>query len=171
MKICFKTGSGRQSPPMPRCAEPVVCALLLLASSAALAAGPVGPVGPIGPVGVEPAVPRPGRPAVPRPSAPPKPSASAGAKAAPTTGNHIEVSGNTASGTRCADGGAASVNSVDVSGARLDGRTVIVQGRNANNVRTTDCPERATQPAQNEGASGQTPQTQQPSQINSIRIR
>jgi hypothetical protein len=46
-----------------------------------------------------------------------------------------------------------------MSGARLEGRTVIVQGRNANNVRTTDCPERAAQPP---SASGNT---------NSIRIR
>jgi hypothetical protein len=91
---------------------------------------------------------------VPRPAAPPKPKASS-----PSAGNRIEVSGNTASGTRCAQDGTASVNSVDVSGARLEGRTVIVQGRNANNVRTTDCPERAAQPP---SASGNT---------NSIRIR
>ena len=148
-----------------RVAQGVGAALLalLMTGTSALAAGPVGPVGPVGPIGplgpgpggVEPEVPRPGRPLpVPRPAAPPKPKASS-----PSAGNRIEVSGNTASGTRCAQDGTASVNSVDVSGARLEGRTVIVQGRNANNVRTTDCPERAAQPP---SASGNT---------NSIRIR
>ena len=100
---------------------------------------------------------------MPRPAAPPKPKAS-GADA----GNRIEVSGNTASGTRCADDGTASVNSVDVAGARLQGRTVIVQGRNANNVRTTDCPERAGQTPQNQGAAGRPPGN---TNTNSIRIR
>ena len=140
----------------------VALALLLASAGAgALAAGPVGPVGPVGPIGPAGVEPR----EAPRPAAPVRPSASA------TPGNHIEVSGNTASGTRCAEGGTASVNSVDVSGARLDGRTVIVQGRSANNVRTTDCPERATQPAQGEGPKGQIQHPQQPLQINSIRIR
>ncbi|MCI5068933.1 hypothetical protein [Acidovorax sp.] len=143
---------------------------LLMTGMSAQAAGPVGPVGPVGPIGplgpgpggVEPEVPRPGRPLpVPRPAAPPKPKASS-----PSAGNRIEVSGNTASGTRCAQDGTASVNSVDVSGARLEGRTVIVQGRNANNVRTIDCPERTGQPSQGQGAAGQPP-----SNTNSIRIR
>ena len=143
---------------------------LLLVSAGALAAGPVGPVGPVGPIGPPGAessdVPRPARPsAVPRPALPTHPASSA----APS-GNRIEVSGNTASGTRCAGEGTASVNSVDVSGARLDGRTVIVQGRNADNVRTTDCPERTQPPAQGRGGAGTAP-AQQPSQTNSIRIR
>ncbi|MBD9392015.1 hypothetical protein IB243_06750 [Acidovorax sp. ACV01] len=147
-----------------RCGAVVLFALLL-ASTAARAAGPVGPVGPvgpIGPVGVEPVeAPRKSRAnPVPRPAAPAQPSGSA-ASGAPI-GNRIEVSGNTASGTRCAADGTASVNSVDVSGARLDGRTVIVQGRNASDVRTSDCPARAEQLPQGHGATGQT---------NSIRVR
>lgn len=125
---------------------------LSMASAGAGAAGTVGPVGAIGPVGL-------GASAdAPRPNAAPRPAQPAsGAQA----GNRIEVSGNTASGVRCAAGGGstASVNSVDVAGARLEGRTVIVQGRNTSDVRAGDCPQQAPQPA---GAAGQT---------NSIRIR
>jgi hypothetical protein len=73
------------------------------------------------------------------------------------------VTGNTATGVRCSGDGAASVNSVDVSGARLDGRTVIVQGRNASDVDSTrDCPNPAGSSADRPVAPGQT---------NSIRIR
>ena len=160
----FVRQTVRQSPPLARRGGAALLSLFL-ACTPAWAAGPVGPVGPVGPIGplgpgpagVEPEVPRPGRPLpVPRPAAPPKPKAGpAGA------GNRVEVSGNTASGTRCAADGAASVNSVDVSGARLEGRTVIVQGRNANNVRSIDCPERTDRPASGPAAS----------QTNSIRIR
>lgn len=138
---------------------------LLLATAAAQAAGPIGPVGPVGPTGaigpVGPAegaaadTPRHSRPNVQPPRAVPAqpPASAAGA------GNRIEVSGNTASGTGCAADGGASVNSVDISGARLEGRTVIVQGRNANDVRTRDC---SPDGPPGHGAAGQT---------NSVRIR
>lgn len=133
--------------------------------------GPVGPVGPVGPTGAArgtPAHPMPGHqhPASPAPQAiaPSQPSASA-ANAGPA-GNRIEVSGNTATGTRCTDDGATSVNSVDVTGARLDGRTVIVQGRNTHGARTRDCPRRAEPTVQGEGAARQTQ-----GNSNSIRIR
>ena len=151
----------------------VVLALLwLLAGPAARAAGPVGPVGPIGPVGLDGTAAsapsdasRPAAPSVPRPASPAAKSTGNAAR----TGNRIEVSGNTASGTRCAQDGPASVNSVDVSGARLEGRTVIVQGRNANNVRTVDCPDREGRPAPPSGAAGQ--QAPGSTSVNSIRIR
>ena len=126
--------------------------LALLAAAgagAALAAGPVGPVGPVGPIG-------PSRPAgaAPVPLAPPPAAQPAQGRASPAAGNRIEVTGNHASGTACA----ASVNSIDVQGARLDGHTVVVQGRNTNNARTgADC----TAPAAS-GAAGT---------ANSIRIR
>jgi len=138
---------------------------LLLASAAAQAAGPIGPVGPVGPTGaigpVGPAggaaadTPHPSRPnAQPPRVEPAQPRARAAG-----AGNRIEVSGNTATGTGCAADGGASVNSVDIAGARLEGRTVIVQGHNANDVRTRDCSPHAP-PGQ--GAAGQT---------NSVRIR
>jgi hypothetical protein len=167
-------GTARLARHLPAAARRAGAALLagLLATSAAQAAGPVGPVGPVGPIGplgpppagVEPDVPRPGRPLpVPRPAAPPKPKAGGADE-----GNRIEVTGNAASGTRCAGDGTASVNSVDASGARLEGRTVIVQGRNANNVRTTDCPQPAGQPPQDQGTAGRAPGN---TNTNSVRIR
>lgn len=75
-------------------------------------------------------------------------------------GNRVEATGNSAAATIC---GATdtSVNSVDVRGARLEGRTVIVQGRNSRHVDTRDCPPTAA-PGEALGA---------PSQVNSIRIR
>lgn len=75
------------------------------------------------------------------------------------TGNRIEITGNTVSGVRCANGGAASVNSVNVNGASLKGRTVIIQGQNTDSVKEVDC---ADQPG---GAK------KAPAQINSITIR
>ncbi len=136
----------------PLRAAAVLCAVLA-AGTVARAAGPVGPVGPIGPTGPV------GASGAESASPPPAPRASPAPRPA---GNRIEVSGNTATGTRCAQDGTASVNSVDVSGARLEGRTVIVQGRNANDVRTQDCSRHPKPPAQGQGATGQT---------NSIRIR
>lgn len=146
-------------------------ALLVLACATAHASGPVGPVGPIGPIGPVGPVRSGEPPAPPQAPVPPvrarQPSASApqpaqrpGAEA----GNRIEVTGNTASVTRCAGDAAASVNSVDVAGAQLEGRTVIVQGRNARDVRTQDCTDRPhpSHSASHPGA---------PSQTNSIRIR
>ncbi|AVP57196.1 hypothetical protein [Pulveribacter suum] len=101
--------------------------------------GPIGPQGHIGPPG--------GKPVAPAPAA---------AASRQARGNHIEASGNQASGVVCGPGG-ANVNSVDVQGARLDGRTVIVQGRNTHGVDTRDCP------APVDGHA--------PAQVNSIRVR
>jgi hypothetical protein len=50
---------------------------------------------------------------------------------------------------------------VDVRGARLEGQTVIVQGRNARDVHGIDCPAHVDEPRHG-GSAGQT---------NSIRIR
>ena len=75
-------------------------------------------------------------------------------------GNRIEVSNNTVSGVRCANGGSVSVNSVDVNAASLKGRTVIVQGHNTGDVKEVDCPE--------DDGSGK---KSKPAQINSITIR
>ena len=149
---------------------PAISALLVC--SAAQAAGPVGPVGPVGPIGPVGPVRSGEPPAPPQPPAPPararQPMASAPQPAqrpaAEAGGNRIEVTGNTASVTRCAGDAAASVNSVDVSGAQLEGRTVIVQGRNARDVRTQDCSDRPH-------ASPSASSPYAPSQTNSIRIR
>ena len=75
-------------------------------------------------------------------------------------GNRIEVSNNTVSGVRCANGGSVSVNSVDVNAASLKGRTVIVQGHNTGDVKEVDCPE-------DDGGGKKS----KPAQINSITIR
>ena len=74
-------------------------------------------------------------------------------------GNRIEVSGNKVSGVHCANGGAASVNSVNVNGASLKGRTVLIQGQNEDSAKGVDCPD---QP----GSAGKAPV-----QVNSITIR
>lgn len=150
-----------------RPAAAVFC-VALLGGGAAHAAEPIGPVGPIGPTGITaapartepPAAPRAGR-AGPAPQRPATPAAPRTGDA--RVGNRIEVTGNTATGVRCSGDGAASVNSVDVSGARLEGRTVIVQGRNASDVDSArDCPQRPGPPAQSIAAPGQT---------NGVRIR
>ena len=150
-------GLGRNLPGRALLGMAVLFAMLGV-SAGAWAAGPTGPLGPVGPTG-------PTRPSgvagaqpVPPPALPVQPPAhgSNGNEAAPA-GNHIEVTGNTATATRCPGEGAASVNSVDVAGARLQGRTVIVQGRNTHDVHTGDCPARTGLPTQ-----GQT---------HSIRIR
>ncbi|QIL70048.1 hypothetical protein G7048_06575 [Diaphorobacter sp. HDW4B] len=75
-------------------------------------------------------------------------------------GNRIEVTNNSVSGVRCANGGSVSVNSVDVNAASLKGRTVIVQGHNTGDVKEVECPE--------DNGSGK---KSKPSQINSITIR
>ncbi|RZJ62636.1 MAG: hypothetical protein EON49_01590 [Acidovorax sp.] len=133
--------------------------------------GTIGPTGPANAAGVAPVSPPPTPRVDPvaRPAAPVRPTSSASGAAGKTrtspardTGNHIEVTGNTATGTRCAQDGSASVNSVDVSGARLDGRTVIVQGRNTSDVRTRDCSQTTQPQAPGQGGAGQT---------NGIRIR
>ena len=75
-------------------------------------------------------------------------------------GNRIEVTSNSVSNVRCANGGSVSVNSVNVNGASLQGRTVIVQGHNTGGEgQQIDCTQQgdAKNPA--------------PSQINSITIR
>ena len=164
------TPSVVQARNAPKRAGGAVLLLLTLwcvAPADAEAVGPVGAVGaagtpgPTGPIGADA-----GRV---QGSQPPRlastRAAEPAARAAPgsgssRTGNRIEVTGNTASGTvGCSPDGAASVNSVDVRGARLEGETVIVQGRNSNDVKTPrDCPGARTQAPGN----GQT---------NSIRIR
>ena len=136
-----------------------------LASFTAQAAGPTEPVGPVGPVGaagrLEPSAPARANAVGPalRAADSTPPSARTGSSA--VRGNRIEVTGNKASGVRCGDQGSASVNSVDVRGARLEGQTVIVQGRNARDVHGSDCPARADEPRHG-GSAGQT---------NSIRVR
>lgn len=163
----FLQGAARSRGLRPAAA--VFC-MALLGGGAAHAAEPIGPVGPIGPTGITappapartepPAAPRAGR-AGPAPQRPATPAAPQTDEA--RVGNRIEVTGNTATGVRCSSDGAASVNSVDVSGARLEGRTVIVQGRNASDVDSArDCPQRPGPPAQGRAAPGQT---------NSVRIR
>lgn len=120
------------------------------------AIGPTGPIGPSGPVGSDRgAQQRAGAAA----SSATEPSAARHAPGTRSAGNRIEVTGNTASNVRCTNGGAASVNSVDVQGARLEGQTFIVQGRNVQDV---DCP-----PAKEDG-SNTGGRAQPSSQINSI---
>ncbi len=137
---------------------------LVLGGAVAIAAGPVGPVGPVGPLG-----PSRSASAVESPGADlhrtPRPPMGASAGAATSTGNHIEVTGNTAAGTHCAQNGTASVNSIDVSRARLNGQTVIVQGRNTQSVDTRDCPPHT------DGVAGGHKTPEPPAQDNSIRIR
>lgn len=143
----------------------VITGLGVLAALAPLAyaIGPTGTIGPTGQTGPTGSGQRTGAAASSAP-APQAAAPSAAPQAAGTQGggNRIVVTGNTASNVRCADGGSASVNSVDVEGAKLDGRTVIVQDRNVQNV---DCP-----PAKDGGASAGG-KAQPPSQINSIKIR
>ncbi|QNN58040.1 hypothetical protein H9K76_03990 [Diaphorobacter ruginosibacter] len=77
-------------------------------------------------------------------------------------GNRIEVTNNSVSNVRCANGGSVSVNSVNVNGAALKGRTVIVQGHNSDGERegkVIDC---------GDIPSGKAPAS---SQVNSITIR
>lgn len=134
--------------------------VLAVMAPASYAIGPKGPLGPSGPIGVDGGV----QPSVDATSktAPELPAAQK-APGAPGTGNRIEVTGNTASNVRCADGASVAVNSVDVEGGKLDGRTVIVQGRNVQDV---DCP-----PAKDGGANAAGVRAQPPSQVNSIKIR
>ncbi|WP_028603975.1 hypothetical protein [Ottowia thiooxydans] len=75
------------------------------------------------------------------------------------SGNRIEITGNSVSGVRCAGGGSGSVNSVNIDGASLKGRTVIIQDGNVVSPKDIDCPVP-------HGGSRQAPV-----QINSITIR
>lgn len=59
-------------------------------------------------------------------------------------GNRIEVSNNTVSDSGC-DGQGVAVNSVNIDGARLQGRTVVIAGKSAKNIDTRDCPARQGQ--------------------------
>lgn len=142
----------------------VITGLGVLAALApvAYAIGPSGTIGPTGQIGPSGADQRAGAAASSTPVPAAAPSAAPQAAGTQGGGNRIEVTGNTASNVRCADGGSAAVNSVDVQGAKLNGRTVIVQDRNVQNV---DCP-----PAKEGGANagGKAPP---PSQVNSIKIR
>lgn len=97
----------------------------------AYAVGPTGQLGPKGPIG----------PPGSRTAPAAEPARADAQRTPPGTngqGNRIEVTGNTATNVRCAEGGSASVNSVNVNGESLKGRTVIVQGRNARDVHV-DC--------------------------------
>ncbi len=126
--------------------------LALLVAGQATADDRIGPQGALGPSGHLGPTDRPAA-AQTRPVQPP----SRAAQSARGPGNHVEASGNRASAIRCGPQGAA-VHSVDVRGAQLSGRTVVVQERNAQHVDTRDCPAP-------EGAPAPTPQ------VNSIRIR
>ena len=93
----------------------------------------------------------------------PAPAKQGEGAATPRSGNVIQITGNTVSGVRCADGGTASINSVNINGASLKGRTVIIQGNNENSVKDVDC-EQAP-------ADGQAAPRWAPVQVNSINIR
>ena len=69
----------------------------------------------------------------------------AASDAGASTGNRIEVTGNSARDieVRCQPGAArpaVNVNSVNVASGALHGKTVIVTGRNTQDVRVRDCP-------------------------------
>ncbi|QNP49473.1 hypothetical protein [Diaphorobacter aerolatus] len=137
-----------------------VALLSLVGGQLALATGPNGPIGPQGKIGPRTAedaeaAQNPGRAA--------RTPAQAPMRADSAPGNRITVTNNTATNVRCAGDGSVSVNSVDVNGASLKGRTVIVQGHNATDVRSEDCAGQSDGGAQGPGSV--------PSQVNSIRIR
>lgn len=78
-------------------------------------------------------------------------------------GNRIEVTGNRAENVRihCKSGNSASINSVNVNGKALKGETIIITGRNVQDVHVEgDCEE-----APDSQRGGNSPQ------INSITIR
>ncbi|MDO4723772.1 MAG: hypothetical protein Q4A97_03300 [Comamonadaceae bacterium] len=86
-------------------------------------------------------------------------------QAKPQRGNRIEVTGNRAERIQvhCDANAAVNVNSVNIQGRALRGETVVVTGRNAQDVRIVgDC---AQAP---DGATGQ---GTGPVQINSVTIR
>lgn len=125
---------------------------LLALAPVAHAIGPTGPIGPQGPIGA------PGGKGTPSS----EPVRAAAQRTPPGTtgqGNRIEVTGNTASSVRCPEGSSASVNSVHVNGENLKGRTVIVQGRNAQDVHV-DCAQ-----------DGAAPNGKPSSSVNSVNIR
>ena len=164
----FSSHHGRRAGRYAQGAIRAVAASLLCAPMA-WAAPPIGPQGSIGPssalsagAAVSPAG---GAGAGAGARAGAGAGAGAGARAGAGAGNHIEISGNSASSVGCAEGGAVSVNSVDVDSASLKGRTVIVQGRNVTDVRSEDC----AKPQGSESSSQGAPQA--PVQINSVRIR
>ena len=113
--------------------------------------GPSGPIGPDLPGGSRPQARQPS-PSVTPPAGPAVPE---------RTGNRVEVTGNTATRVDCARGGSASVNSVNIDRKRMEGETVIVQGRNSSDVRSQDCAAAAD-------AQGQRPAG---AQVNSVRVR
>lgn len=90
------------------------------------------------------------------------------ARSADSGSNRVEVTGNravqqdappcviTPSGAR----GPVNVNSVTLDGSRLEGRTVVVAGRNSSNVDATRCNESDGRPQTGSGAN-----------VNSINIR
>lgn len=79
------------------------------------------------------------------------------------SGNRIEVTGNRASGIQvhCDAPAQVNVNSVTIDGRALQGETVVVTGRNTQDVRVTGDCEPASEAAQPRGNV----------QINSVNIR
>ena len=143
---------------------------LCLAPALALAqVGPVGPIGPVGPTGTGAQGAGTGRTspsAGAAPAASAKPVAPSTTTATHTEGNRLEVTGNTATRTGCGPDGApvASVNSIQVDRESLQGRTVIVQGRNSSDVDVRPCPQA--------GPGGESAPAVAPgTQVNSIRVR
>lgn len=86
-------------------------------------------------------------------------------QAQPQRGNRIEVTGNRAERIQvhCDANTAVNVNSVNIQGRALRGETVVVTGRNTQDVRIVgDCAE---------AQDGATSQRNGPVQVNSVTIR
>lgn len=119
--------------------------------------GPSGPIGPAGSVGSSATTGQGERAAGARVQAP--------QPARDGQGNRLEVTGNTATGAGCGQAG-TSVNSIDVNAQRLEGRTVIVQGRNSSDVHFQPCPSTSS------GTDNvNKPARPHDTQVNSIRVR
>ncbi|WP_311223587.1 hypothetical protein [Acidovorax sp. WCS2018Cala2-18] len=134
-----------------------VCALH---STAQAQIGPSGPIGPVGSTGTTGQSERAAKPSQPAASAP------VPGRQTPreVNGNRLEVTGNTATQVGCGPANTA-VNSIDVNAQRLEGRTVIVQGRNSSDVNVQPCPT-------NEGKTNKAaPARPHDTQVNSIRVR
>lgn len=138
--------------------SPFALAGLCALAGASHAVGPTGPTGPTGPVGLN-------------------RGATTGSASSTTTTvidnpgggtNRIEITGNTARNitVHCGDAtsgraGAGSVNSVHVDGKALQGRTVIVQGRNTQDIDArVDC-----------GANANAGASRGAANVNSVNIR
>lgn len=130
------------------CVRALCSAGIACIAPAAMAAGPSGQIGPAGPVGVQGAAQVQG-------------TATTVIENPGSGTNRIEVTGNTAQNVQvqCADGSrkktapqaaGSSVNSVNIDGRALAGKTVVVTGRNSRDVRATaDCQDGAAAPTTN----------------------